>query len=1121
VGAGANSVDTIPQKNLLACQQNVATGPQVIDTGDSTKMRIRAVLSILCLLAGSIGINLQGAETTGAVHGSVTDPSGAAIPAAEIELTNNATSVLYRAKTGSSGNYNFNAVPPGTYSIRAALEGFKTYTVTGVVVELNKSTQVNLRLDIGAVAESVEVSASATQIETAAPRIATNISEKLVIELPSANRNPLAVAELAPGVDLVRGASQVMNIEGATANVNGQRRSANVFYLDGSDNTGTFRNTALQFPNPDAVQEVQVTTASTSAEFGKQPGGIFNVITKSGTNDFHGTAFYFFRNKNLNANSWVRNQSGVERPDDNQKQAGGTIGGPILRNKTFFFTSFMAYRDKSPGFENTNQFPTEALLRGDFSQFNRPLYDPDTGAPLPGNQIPARLLDPVAKRLAELLPRASTFGQRFLYDYTDTVANQEWLGKIDHNFNSNHQASFSYLRTWGNAENFTNGSNDVPGWAPTTLDSQQDTISARYTWTMSPTMLLQGRFALARHLSDRDNAVQGSTLADFGALWPDASTRANKYLPILNISDGFVATQGPFSLFDQENTRFAATLSWVRGTHNLRFGAESQRSAVQQVNLSDRTQFNFDGRSSSTPEGGRPTGVGVFGYAMADFLMGRSSSFQQRGIRDYNIYNWSHYFFVQDEWRITRRLTLSPGLRYEFYQPSREVNGRTSAFVLGHKSDQYPNAPVNMAFQGDSGIPTGFFRQDRNNFAPRLGLAWDVNGDGKTAIRAGLGIYYSFAAMNIPMWNAERTPWEPEASGGETTSLVDPWRTSRTIRYPAPPAPFSDNPNDFNYPSRIVSLLGYDGGWRTPYTTQWSLSIERQLVKGVSVQAAYVGNRGIGFFQVLDGNLPLWAPNATLQNVEARRPIAGYGLVEILHARSRSWYDSLQLTADVRRVAGLTARFTYVYGKNLAIEAEDRGQGGNRPANPLNLDGEKAEFGRRQTARVFFVYDLPVFRDASGWLQRLAGGWQTSGAFSAGSGSRLDIQIGEDWNFDGQPGDRPDVLRPIEYTSGSRADRMAQFFDISGFANPGVRNTFGSLGRNALVGPGFWGADAALLKNFRFTEQRYFQFRAEAYNLFNHPNMDNPNTNMRSRDFGRILNLSGNRTMQIGLRFVF
>jgi hypothetical protein len=258
-----------------------------------------------------------------------------------------------------------------------------------------------------------------------------------------------------------------MDIKGSYAKVNGLRQGANVFYLDGSDNTGSFRNGALQFPNPEAVQEVQVSTANTSAEFGKQPGGVFNVVTKSGTNEFHGSGFLFFRNKIFDANTWARNGSKTPRAEDKIKQGGGTVGGPIWRNRTFFFGSFMHYRDETPGFQNTRQFPTKALLGGDFSQFQRQLYDPDTSAPLAGNQIPSRLLDPVVGKLVALLPTVANLGERFVWAYADPLRNHELLAKIDHSFSSAHQIQASFFRTWGEQQlSATAAGGNVPGfWA--------------------------------------------------------------------------------------------------------------------------------------------------------------------------------------------------------------------------------------------------------------------------------------------------------------------------------------------------------------------------------------------------------------------------------------------------------------------------------------------------------------------------------------------------------------------------------------------------------------------------------------------------------------------------------
>jgi hypothetical protein len=1073
---------------------------------------------VLATLLACVSVSAQ--STSGAVRGEVLDQSDAKIAGAAVELVNTATGLAYQQVTGEHGEFQFNLVPPGTYSIRASSAGFQTVTTSGLLVEVNRTLQVPLRLAIGATTETVNVVAESATVDTSSARVSTNVAEKYVVELPSSTRNALSFAEMAPGVQLIRTGSQIISNEGNYATVNGLRRGANVFYMDGTDNTGSFRNSALQFPNPEAVQEVQVSTANTSAEFGKQPGGVFNVITKSGTNKFRGSGFYFMRNAAFNANTWARNASGTARPADNVKQGGGTFGGPIRKNQTFFFTSFMIYRDKTADFQNTRQFATPAMVRGDFSQFPRQLYHPDTGQPLAGNQIPASLLDPVAQKLVARMPTVNNLGERFVWSYVNPIRNAEVLGKIDHNFGSAHQLQLTYFTTTGGQEQpATAGLGNVPSWGPQIDTSRQHTSAVRHSWVVTPRLLVQSRFALAHHEITRDNANIGQSLAEFGSLWPPVRNNVKLYLPNVVVSDGFAARQGAAGdRFSQQNYRIVSSASWTLGTHTLKFGGEFQRDSINNYKEADAAEIQFDGRSSSRPAGAVSGGIGVFGYSMADFLMGRSSSISVQGVRDYLLTTLSYYAFLEDEWRMNRRLTLTSGLRYEVYSPPREQQDRLSTFIPGHRSDLYPNSPPGLAFVGDRGIAE-VYRWDRNNFGPRLGLAFDPTGTARTAIRAGFGVYFGYLAAQPKMLAGEQAPWQTTATGGETLNLTDPWGTSRTVRYTAPPTPFSTDPARFNYPARVQGR-GFNPDFATPYTLQWNVSVQHQLRPGINVQAGYVANRGIKLFQNIEGNLPLWTPDASLTNLHNRRPFANYTTIGVMATRSRSWYDSLQLSGDWR-LGGLLSRVTYVFGKSIALNDEDIGQPGGGGANPLDLDLDKAENGQRHVFRYFYVYDIPLFKDRNTWLSRVAGGWQVSGSIFAATGFPLDVQLGEDWNFDGVSRDRPNQIAPIRYTSGSRQDRMRRYFDLSSFGVPATRNTFGNLGRNALKGPGTWNIDAAILKNFVIREGFRAQLRGEAYNLANHPNMTAPVTNMRSVDFGRVLLLDGNRTMQMGLRLIF
>jgi hypothetical protein len=836
----------------------------------------------------------------------------------------------------------------------------------------------------------------------------------------------------------------------------------------------------------------------------------------------HGSAFMYLHNEALNANTFNRNQSGSPRAVDRLRQWGGTAGGPVIRNKTFFFGSFMDYYDQAAGFQNTIKFPTAAMAGGDFSQFKSQLYDPDTHQPLAGNIVPQRLLDPVAQNLMKLIPTVANYGDRYIWSFRDPTQNHELLAKGDHNFNGAHSIQVSYFHTWGHFDQAnTNANGNIPAFGPQVNKNQQHTGIARHIWVIRPNLILESKFATSRLDADRGNPNVGRDLSDFGAKWPLAQEGARKYLPMLILGDGFSARQGNLSTFNQNNLRFGSTLSWNHNRHNFKFGYEVQRDGVFQHNDQDSTTLNFDGRASSTDPAGKQT-INVFGFSYADFLMGRVSTFSTVGILDYNLHTWSTFFFMQDEWKLTPRLTLTPGLRYEFYQPAAEDRNRADAFVRGHQSDQFPNAPLNLAFAGDKGVPSGFAKNDYTNFAPRLGIAYDLTGDGKTVLRAGAGYYYSYNPLQIRLWSVEAPPWRPSANGGDTRSLVDIWGTSRSIVYTKPPTPFTTDVSNFPYPPRLNNIVGFDNNFRTPYSLQWNVTFEKQLTKVLSASAGYVANRGFNMLQILPGNMPLPAANASLSNIDARRPLTNFSHVGIVHTRARTWYDSLQMTGDIRAARGLTVRLTYVYGRFYDIWGEDpTGSSNIQTANPLDWNGERARDGNRQQFRAFYLYDLPLLLKTSALVRGVAGGWQLSGSASITSGDFLNVTLGQDYNFDSVPGDRPDLVRPITYTSGSRDQKAARYFDTSAVAAPASRTVFGSLPRNALLGPSTWNTNLLLLKKFHINERTFLQLRGEAYNFLNHNNLNNPNVAMNSSDFGKILNRSGNRVIQLGVRFVF
>lgn len=1104
----------------------------------------------------ALSLALAGQQTTGTIAGVVQDISGAVAVGAEIEVTNLETALVLKTRSAADGAFLINTVPPGAYTLRARLAGFKSFEMRDIAVQVVSTVTVTVRLEPGVVSERVEVVASAETIDTQTSVVKTNVGSRLILDLPSASRNPLLAAEMAPGVEVNTGAltggSQMLGRDGVTANVSGNRQQQNSFYLDGSDNSGGFRNSGLQTPNVEAIAEVQVITSSNSAEFGKQPGGYFNVITKSGTNELRGGAFYFGQHEALNANTWVRNRNGLDRIPAEREQFGVTAGGPVVipklyngRDRTFFFGSWQQYRDLAVNTNQNVRFPTQAMYGGDFSQFRGVLYEPRVNQPFPGNRIPASLIDPVTNKLVrELIPTVQNLGDTLVWEFPANVLSNEYLAKIDHNINSNHRLNFSVFQVFGSTET---QNSSVPNYYPALDDTTQITSSGRHTWTQSANRVLESNFSFTQHQLNRGvpQDLVGRDLSDFGANWPIVITGGTKYLPGVNVRDGFAASQpGSAGEFIQQNMRIASTLAWVKGAHNIRFGFETQRSSVYSFNDFDATNISFQGRMSN-----RAVAVtnyapnAVFAHSMADLVLGRYENMAAGGINEYSIPAWSNYFFLQDQWRLSRRFTLNYGLRYEFYPPPLEKNARSASFFDGHRSSKFPNAPLGLAFQGDNGIPEAFIQPDRNNWAPRIGAAYDVFGNGKLALRGAYGLYYSFPSLQIRVFSASQFPYNVRVTVNE--GLVrDPWLTSTAPVFTRPPTPFPRDANEFirtyTFPSPTNPIAGFDPAMRTPQVHQWNLGGDYELLKGVTVNAAYVGSRGLDLIQMIPINYARYRntpsgepPSLTINNIISRTPYPGLSRFTVrAETSASSWYDSFQLGANVRK-GGLAARFAYTYadvfGDGGGVPANGGGDedptgftsGTNNPANPR---AEKGRSARTTTLRAFWAYDLPVFRGAKSWKEGVFGGWQISGLVQYLSGTPFDVILGYDSNFDGisnTPQDRPDLVAPIIYAQGSADQKMQRFFDPASFRAPVVNanNLFGNLPRNAMIGPGGTTVNMAAVKNFRITERYSVQFRMEAYNLFNHPLLGSPSGNMASADYTRILQKNGNRTMQYGLKF--
>lgn len=1118
------------------------------------------VLSIL-LVGPAKPIPAFAQQATGTVQGVVLDQSAAIVPGVELTLLNVATGVATVQRSNDQGFYTFTAVQPGTYTLTAARQSFKTSEVRDIAVAVARQTVVDVVIQAGGVEETVTVSASAELIDTRSAVVGTNVQSRTVLAIPLASRNSLVAAELAPGVSVSTGAltggSQMLGQDGVRANASGSRQQLNTFYLDGADNSGPLKNFGLQVPNPETVQEVQVTTSSNSAEFGRQPGGYFNVVTKSGTNALDGSLFYFGTDEALNANEWGRNRLGLGKAPANRKQFGATLGGPVLRNRTFFFAAYQRFQDEGVELVQNVRVPTARMLAGDFSEFRGPLFNPATGQPIANNDIAtAGLLDPVAVNLAQsgLIPTVQALGDTIAWEFQREPKSNEILGKVDHNFSQAHRTSVSVFRVWGESQDRLGS---VPSAAAGLTTAKQATLSVRHTWVPSPALVVEGRFSSARHENEQgvDDSLVGRDIRDFGARWFSAIADGERYLPNIEILDGMtLGSVGRAGTLEQRNYKAGGTLTWLKGRQTIKAGYEYQQASVSRLDDISIAQFRFQGNFSSL-RNRTPPGVpfATFGYSVADMMMGRIENFSSGdSLIGFEVDGGSHGLFLQDEWKLNTRMTLTPGVRYEVYSAPSERSGKAAAFIDGHRSNQFPNAPLHFAFEGDSGVPAGFIETDTNNIAPRLQFAWDLEGNGRTALRAGYGTFYAHPALQTQVWAATEFPMVATAQAQQAL-LRDPWGTSVLPVYPTPPVPFPsdylDYLSSYNFVAPFARNIGFESDLKTPYFHQWNVSVEREIWSNITVTAGYIGNRGRNLLQAYPYNFSRFVtvngqpPSSAAANVQARVPYQMLSRFSLLvRDVGRSWYDALQVSATVR-AAGLYVRPLYVYahskgdvGGGAFTGSDEDPEGFTTQANNPGGDQE-LEIGnreRRHTFRTFYVYDLPFFRDQSRLTGKILGGWQLAGNVYLLSGPPMDIVLGADVNFDAissQPQDRPDVTGPITYTDGSRDERMARYLDPSVFRRPVITadNLGGNLRRNALWGPGSWFSDMALSKDFRVGRDMRVQVRVEAYNVFNHPNLDPPRQtgganlgfNMASADFNRLLTLSGNRTMQYALKWYF
>jgi len=1065
---------------------------------------------------------LLSAQTTATILGVVLDSSGAPVTGARITATNVDTNVARKQTTAVDGSYSVTFLPVGTYKVAVEADGFRKFEQTGIVLDVNRNARVDATLQLGAVTETVEVSADAAQVETTKPALGLTVTNTDIDSLPLVNRDVYSLLLLTPGVDTTGQASDSFGAPMQVTLLNGSPNSGigSVNYsLDGGSNMNGLRNTGNVAPNPDAVLEFRAITNSYSAEYGRFAGGVVDMVTKSGTNSLHGSLFEFVRNDKLNANRWLPGQTILRKDPLHRNQFGGSVGGRIIKDRTFYFFSYGGLRNRTTVFQNTAT-PFTALERtGDLSLTGGTApKDPLNGnVAFPGKIIPASRFDPVSKRLIgctdpvtvsttqPCIPLPNLPGGLYEAQVAHPTDQDDTTLKFDHTLTPKHQLSVSWFRVSGT--DLIGLLGNVP-WVTRNFLFHQNNLNAGDTWVISPTTVNQFHLQYMRNFGGRVN-LPDISLGDLGSKFQIQGTPS---LPQISVAGRISLTSAiPGPVAGSNLYELRDNLHMTRGKHAIAVGGQAQlEKMVHDTLLNNYGVVNF---ATNNPRG--------TGNTTADFLLGLVSTMNQDSPSHKIDNQWYYGLFFQDDWRVTSRVTLNLGVRYDLQMPITDPRNKFLTFVPGVKSQIVPTAPVGLLFPGDNGIGRGIIPADKNNFSPRIGIAWDPFGNGKTAIRSAFGIFYGSISGNLWNTSSDNQPFAIRQQFNDVKTLSDPYGD---LPGGLSPYPYNYSPSAprFFQPA-AVSGIGLD--YTSPYSYQMNFSIQRQLSRDSNIQAAYVSTLTHRIPVTPDLNYPFLTPTATTANVDSRRPYLPGILSTVVMAKSilNSAYHGLQVTGSKRFSHHFSVKGFYTFGKGLdVINTQNSTTQTASDWSNILLDRGRANNDRTHSFVFSGIWELNYFRGAPGFVRAIAGGWSISAISTMRSGLPLTITSGVDTNLDGLSGDRPNLVdNPVLDPNRPRSEVVAQWFNTKAFSAT-TNGHDGTAGRNILDGPGLKNVDMGIFREFHPRERIKLMFRGEMTNALNLVNLSNPGTGLNSTStFGKVTTAGAMRQIQLGLRLTF
>ncbi|HEY7306862.1 MAG TPA: TonB-dependent receptor [Bryobacteraceae bacterium] len=1068
------------------------------------------LFSVPVFWAVCIASSAFGQYTTSSLGVTVADPSGAAVSDAMIAIRNVDTGLEKTSTSGATGSFMFAALPVGRYQVTVEKSGFSKFVQTGITLTVDQAVNIPVTLRIGDVLQQVSVAADAELVNTESGTVGQLINTKKIVDLPLDGRQPQTLLFLAAGTVNETGNYCLVNCQGGVypgeqdANVNGAGPRAVNYQMDGGGHNDTYLNANLPFPNPDAMQEFNVETDNLSAQYGIGAGAVVNLVTKSGTNEIHGDLFEFVRNGYFNArNFFAPTQDTLKR-----NQYGGSVGGPILKNKLFYFGTYQGTRIRSAAQGNVAFVPTAPERNGDFAGSGVTVTDPLTGAAFPNDKIPTNRLSGPAQYFLNHIPLPNGPNGQLTFPGANIVQNDDqYLIKINWIQGKNQVSGSWFWTRFDEPPDIAIGSQNIIASDGNGNQVTVKNLALNDTYSLSPSVLFNTWFSWT---SQTGGSLSG---AAFG--FPAAGIQIAAPTPpeiSMYVNGFFNVDTNHLGVFDRGDYSFREDVTVQRGGHEIHIGGEALHVSNTLVNTYNMSgNFTFGGALS--------------GSNLSDFLLGAASNFTQGGgeYKDLDGVLWSLY--LQDNIRVTPKLKVEAGLRWDPYFPYTEQKGRVVCYVPGTatQSVRFPNAPLGMLFGGDPGCPKGGSEANILNLAPRLGFAYKLGAN--TVLRGGAGIYYTPLGNHESNGMVDTAPFSPLFNYTGIVNFADPFASIGIPNpFPAQYATTTPAPDvQFTLPVSIYGTLQHN--WHMPELATWNLNLEHQFRSSWVARISYAGNKGTylasGVLGFNEQNPAIYIPGASTQaNTQQRRLNPEFGSVGLFSSDNNSHYQSLRLGLEKRFSNGLSILANYTRSRMLD---DLSAAGSNGRTDPFN---RRFDYGisNDDVSNVFNfsgLWQIPA-APLHGLSAKLINGWELTAITNWRSGFPFSVFSNVDNSLSGVGSDRADYIGGLAILDPDRSHGalVQQYFNVAAFV-PNAVGTFGNSGKNILRGPRFFDTDLGLLKNFAIVERASLQFRAEFFNVFNNVNFSQPQNYLGSSSTGQITSANSPRVLQFALKLMF